>query len=213
MKARGFTLIEVMASLLIFAIGGTMALTVFNFNAGSRIDIDEKAEAYLLANNIIKTLILKEQTCTSAADKLKETGSSWQKSGTDVYPRHDHWNWFVIPAYPQLSAAMPATPRPLVSANPFFTQDYTTNPPESIFEYGYCVVHTGSGVGNTLISYYRTQENWKQDTSNPLPLIQAEDDIRFLRVVVTWPRLNPDGSDKDRAERKRVSVVSAIPAP
>lgn len=64
MLKRGFTLIEVMASLLVFAIGGTMALSVFNFNATARVSLKERMEANLIAHNLLQTLILKSKTDT-----------------------------------------------------------------------------------------------------------------------------------------------------
>ena len=80
MKRKGFTLIEIVSSLLIFAAGGTMALSVFNYNAGNRVEIMERMEASDLASALLNTLVLRSQTDetwkTTATAGIKD-GLTW----------------------------------------------------------------------------------------------------------------------------------------
>ena len=76
MKRKGFTLIEIVSSLLIFAVCGTMALSIFNFNASNRVEIMERMEASDLASGILNTLVLRSQT-----DPEWETANSTIKDG------------------------------------------------------------------------------------------------------------------------------------
>lgn len=80
MKCKGFTLIEIVSSLLIFAAGGTMALSVFNYNAANRVEILERMEAFDLASGFLNTLVLRSQTDetwkTTATAGIKD-GLTW----------------------------------------------------------------------------------------------------------------------------------------
>lgn len=212
---KAFTLIEVMASLLIFTIGGTMALTVFNFNAANRIDLDAKTEANVLANNILKTLILQYKNNTAS---VLITGDSWtNSSGIPVYANHTAWNWVVIPAYPSTwTTTFPTTQATsFASANSFFTEyGDSETPKRSIFEYGYCIVN--NNLENNL-NYNRNTENAKTITSpdliNNTNIHDRMDNIQILRVVVTWPRfkiINGVSTAIDRDKRQRVSVVTLL---
>ncbi len=80
MKRKGFTLIEIVSSLLIFAAGGTMALSVFNYNAGNRVEIMERMEASDLASSILNTQILCSQTDSKWKDdydSIRDAATMW----------------------------------------------------------------------------------------------------------------------------------------
>ncbi|EKD27483.1 MAG: hypothetical protein ACD_79C00705G0002 [uncultured bacterium] len=197
-KTKAFTLIEVMASLMVFAIGGAFALSVFNFNVANRILLDEKSEASLLATNILKTLVLQHQ---SGAINLTQGGAAWKypatspyKPNEDVYPRHDLWQFAVVPVQSwKLSGELEY--KPITGANTYYT-DYVNN--DSVFEYGYCVIDNPQDI----IEYNRLKDGW--DTSPPGGTISMDSSYKMLTVAVTWPRTNPN-----KEERKRV-VVSTL---
>jgi hypothetical protein len=191
---------------MIFAIGGTLALSVFNFNAAGRLRLEERTEASLIAHNILKTLALKHRTDTPLSGV---GGSTWQypaghsyKPNQDVYPGHQDWFWAVVPAYPFSLSGTPPTPpvMPIAGANAQYSMPADAG--NSIFEYGWCVVDDPQNV----LKYLRLSENWTEYASPPV-VTPGASDLSFLTVTVTWPR-----SETQKHERNRVTVSTVIPS-
>ena len=90
MKRKGFTLIEIVSSLLIFAAAGTMVLSVLNYNAGNRVEIMERLEAFDLASGLLNTLVLRSQT-----DPDWETANSSIKDGNTWRDFEDVHQFFI----------------------------------------------------------------------------------------------------------------------
>lgn len=192
----GFTLIEIMASLMIFAIGGSIALSFFSFNASSRINIEEKLEAYQLADNIIKSIILKKTTgksITLGNTKFKYPAGFQYRPNENVILEHDDWFFadIGIQTFGGSDNNIPVA-KPLTSSNTSYMVSSSTN--ESKYEYGYSLVDNPSNA----LKYIRHEDSYTEPSS-PSNEVSLDDSLDMFTVVVTWPK-----SDPNRYERKRV---------
>lgn len=188
----GFSLIEVTSSLLIFAIGGSIALTVFSFNASERIRLNDDTEAKLIATNILSTLILYERT---SPVKLDTSGSPWPpKAGVPAIsiPGGNWKNWRDVPAQQwSMNGTIPFITQIDVSYNSL------SEAGQSFYQYNYSV------NDSNYLSINRKKEDFT-DTNTLLPLVQG----KKITVAVTWP-----STQADINERHRVLVTGIVQDP
>ncbi len=197
---KGFTLIEVVASMMVFAIGASISLSFFNLNAVTRRTLEEKAEAEVLASNILKTLSLQHKTDTQLTDGShvwNYSGSAHITGSPDVYPGHDSkWkfsngNWGRIPVDTGVIEALTST-----SIRYTYYPDGAAN--NSIFQYNYFV----SDISN-FVKIIRSKKNW-DNISAPTPQVLTASAGKILTVAVTWPK-----NVVLECDRKRV-VISTV---
>lgn len=213
MKKRAFTLIEIMASLMVFAIGGTLALSVFNFTTANRITMHEKNEAQLLASNLLKTYMLKSitdpLTINTTADLWVYPGSHPSgKGGQNVIEGFTRWDWNTIPVH-VVNGSL-AYSSAYGAANTFYVNYRDTNSPKrSIFEYGFSFSQDIVTSDNEL-TIHRPESNHDKDIDE-LDIFDPNTMKKSLfAVVVRWPLNDDDPTDDSREESKRVFATAVV---
>lgn len=186
---KGFTLIEVVSSLLIFAIGGTMALSVFNFNATNRVDIVERTDAFEIANNKLQTLLLRSETDSDWNSTNVLTNGNWNTPTDNAVPIQE-WN------------ADGATPTAKGVQKFDGSANSLKGSGDSIYEWRY-------KLDRFFMKINRSTMNGK-DYTNPVgtQLDFSSGQTFMLTVEVSWPN-----TISNLNERKKVTVQSVITCP
>jgi prepilin-type N-terminal cleavage/methylation domain-containing protein len=192
MRGKAFTLIEIMVSLLIFAIGGTIAMSTFTFTASNRIFLDEQTEAYLIASNILQTLILRTQTDPNSVNEADS--SSWSSGPSG--------NW--KPSAPIRVRAQPWDTESLPEdyEKPHKMEIFSNSiSGKSVYGWKYSV----KDAANSQMEINRSQLN--HDFTIRTDKEGLNKQLRTLTVAVVWPL-----SETKEDLRKRVLVSAIIKA-
>lgn len=206
MKCKGFTLIEIVSSLLIFAAGGTMALSVFNYNAGNRVEIMERMEASDLASGLLCTQILSSQTDV----KWKEDYDSIRDVTTGWTPFKD------IPIQtlePDAQAEdVRRNAQTLNGAANFLKYDLNALPPLSGYQWRYRLI---PATEDTM--QVKRAKILHCTYSDPVCQKVSMEDHYILQLELSWPR--EEKSDEDvlaageTPKRKKVLLNSVALCP
>jgi len=197
---KGFTLIEVVASMMVFAIGASISLSFFNLNAVTRRTLEERAEAEVLALNILNTFSLQNKTSTKLNDGTNTwnyAGSAYVSGSHDVYPSHNSKWEFANGSWGDIHVDTGLV-EPLVSASERYKYYPDTTVENSIFQYNFFV----SDISN-IIKVIRSKKDWDNITT-PTPQSLNTSAGKILTVAVTWPK-----NVTLECDRKRV-VVSTV---
>ena len=197
----GFTLIEITSSLLIFAIGGTMALSVFNFNATNRSELQERAEAFEIGAGKIQTLILRSMTDSTWKSQIQsgtiatETWISSDTIDTQFAPiQNQGWKGIDDSTTTTYEVRSPMVTEG--SSNEWRSYGATTS--LSRFEWRYKL----SAVN---FSIKRSVTGWETDSNPPSLTTNGSNGQYLLKVEVGWP-----ASVSNWNERKKITLETLI---
>ncbi len=180
-----------MASLLIFAIGGTVAISILTYTGSNRILLDEQTEAYLIANNVLQTVLLYTQTNPGV---VKEDPGAllWTSSILGDVTPPGKWNpWVAIPVQAWNTLAPPNAQVYGEASNSFSGQ--------SAYEWSYSL----KDAAGSQMQIKRFQVN-HVTLVTPSATSGVNSQLRTLTLAVRWPL-----SETNVDRRKRV-LVSAI---
>jgi len=170
-----------MASLLILAIGGTIAISTFTFMGSKRIFLDEQTEAYLIANNVLQTLLLYTQTNSTVVNNTGVLLDTSMPSGS--------WKpWVKVPA--QYWENDPPNAQVVGEVSNSISG-------QSVYQWSYSL--------NALPSEINIKRSQLNHNHTNIPVPTTIKNLTTLTVAVRWSLLEPE----DR--RKRVLVSAIIP--
>ena len=200
MKRKGFTLIEIVSSLLIFAAGGTMALSVFNYNAGNRVEIMERMEAFDLASGILNTLVLRSQT-----DEGWKLGNTKMPTGNNVWTGYED-----VPIQSlQPDTADDHIKRNSISLNGaanFLKSGFNAFTELSGYQYRYRLIKADST--NPVMKIKRSKILYRTYDNPTAEEVALEDLQCVLQVEVSWPR-----DELTESRRKKVLLNTVVTCP
>ncbi|MBN2145079.1 MAG: type II secretion system protein [Candidatus Aureabacteria bacterium] len=197
MGKKGFTLIEITSALLIFAIGGTIAMSVFTVAQSNRAGLEQSTEATIIANNLLQTLVLKTQTDPAFSNTINNPAN------------HNTWNppQPGTPAYFTIGAQQWNSNGSLSTSRGITVYNCSCNYGVGLYEWRFIINQSDVDINPRLdIERIRVNGTFLNplDPLGKLGLTFSNFSIKILTVEVSWPNtLIP-------AERRNVVLSSVV---